>query len=381
MKISSELRHILGRKGEDAAVRYLEEQDFIILNRNWKTKAGELDIVALDGGYLVFVEVKTRTFRNDLDVYRTVSLRQIRRNRVAAQLYMRIMEEPPQIGRFDLIEIVVSRRGGAMQLSHRVNYQKPLYRRSREFEADADGDVNEEKRFLAPALFLPCPLCGKQHYGKANSFCPECLRKIPFAGKEIRCPDCGEVLDEFELSCKRCQDDGRKHPWDKVLYLMDYSGAAKTLIREFKYSGRVHLARTFAALAVEAFEAHQLTFDAVCAVPMPLLRQLSRSYNQADLLARMISGKLKIRHLKPFSLTLFARPQSRMNMRERASNRKNRFKVKKSALLSGSNILLVDDVYTTGATLEAAAKELKKSGADTITVFTCAHTPRYRKSR
>ena len=378
MKISTELRHILGRKGEDAAVRYLEDQDFIILNRNWRTKAGELDIVALDGGCLVFIEVKTRTFRNDLDVYRTVSLHQMRRNRAAAQLYMRIMENPPQTGRFDLIEIVVSRRGGAMQLSHRVNYQKPLYRRSREPENPVTGD-EEATGYFSPALLLPCPLCGKQHYGKANSFCPECLRKIPFAGKEIRCPDCGEFLDEFDLSCPKCAGDGKKRPWDKVLYLMDYSGEAKTLIREFKYSGRVHLARTFADLAVEALKSHDLEFEAVCAVPMPLLRRLRRSYNQADLLAGMISGKLKKRHIKPFAFTLFARPQSRMNMRERALNRKNRFKVKSSSALEGANILLVDDVYTTGATLEAAAKELKKAGANTITVFTCAHTPRYRK--
>ena len=76
---------------------------------------------------------------------------------------------------------------------------------------------------------------------------------------------------------------------------------------------------------------------------------------------------------------LFARPQSRMNMRERSTNRKNRFKIKCSSKIEGLNILLVDDVYTTGATLEAAAKELKNSGAKSITILTCAHTPRYRK--
>ena len=66
-------------------------------------------------------------------------------------------------------------------------------------------------------------------------------------------------------------------------------------------------------------------------------------------------------------------------MRERSTNRKNRFKLKRSSKVESLDILLVDDVYTTGATLDAAAKELKNAGAKSVTVLTCAHTPRYRK--
>ena len=287
------------------------------------------------------------------------------------------MEKSPRIGRFDLIEIVVSKRGGVMQLSHRINYQKPLYRRTWLDESSEKNSDLSRKKYFAPALVLPCPACGTQHYGKANALCPECLRKLPLVGDQIRCPDCGEVLDKTDFICQKCSE--KDHPWDKFLYLMDYSGCAKTLIREFKYSGKVHFARTFGNLAVDMLKKHQISFDAVCAVPMPLLRQISRSYNQAELLAGVISAKLNSHLIKPFALTLFARPQSRMNMRERSTNRKNRFKIKCSSKIEGLNILLVDDVYTTGATLEAAAKELKNSGAKSITILTCAHTPRYRK--
>ena len=376
MKVSRELRHILGRKGEDTAVRYLEDQDFIILNRNWRTKAGELDIVALDGNTVVFVEVKTRSFRGDLDLYRTVSLRQIRRNRIAAQLYMRAMDKTPSVGRFDLIEIVISRKGGTMQISHRVGYQKPLYGRRIEESA---APVPETEKYLSPAVLFPCPLCRQGHSGKANSFCPECLHKLPLTLNEVRCPDCGEVLGNPSLRCEVCVADGVSRHWDAALYLMDYSGGGKELIRSLKYGGRVHLARSISHLAAEVVNNHQLEFDAVCAVPMPYIRQMMRSFNQADLIAERIAVLLKLKHINPFARFWFARPQSMMNMRERAANRKKRYRIKSGVTLDGMRLLLIDDVYTTGATLEAAAKVLKKAGAFSVTVLTCAHTPRYRK--
>lgn len=376
MKISRELRHILGRKGEDTAVRYLKDQDCIILNRNWRTKAGELDIVALDGENLVFVEVKTRSFRNDLDLYRTVSLRQMRRNRSAAQLYMKAMNNPPSVGRFDLIEIVVSRRGGTLQLSHRVGYQKPLYSRTLDEELPVEAEI---EKYFTPAIMFPCPVCRRPHAGKANSFCSGCLQKYPLAINETRCPDCGELLDAPGQSCRNCADNGISRSWDAALYLMDYSGSGRELVRLFKYGGSVHLARAFAILAADLVRRHQLDFDAVCAVPMPHLRRIRRTYNQAELVAERVAANLKLKHIKPFGAIWSARPQSLMNMRERAANRRNRYRVKRAFPLDGMSLLLIDDIYTTGATLEAASEALKSAGASSVTVLTCAHTPRYRK--
>lgn len=377
MKVSRELRHILGRKGEDTAVRYLEDQGCIILNRNWRTKAGELDIVALDGKYLVFVEVKTRSFRSDLDTYRSVSLRQIRRNRKAAQLYMRMIDDPPPVGRFDLIEIVVSRRGRTVKLSHHIDYQKPLYRQRTYEDEPVLKPVKE--RFFSPGIIFPCPLCGEPHSGRANSFCSDCLRKYRLTVNEIRCPDCGEELKAPGEHCKSCSDSGVSRSWDSALYLMDYSGKRREFVRLFKYGGNVHLARPFAELAADLIRKYRLDFDAVCAVPMPLLRLFSRSYNQAELVAERVAANLKLKRIKPFATVWSSRPQSTMNIRERATNRRNRYRVKEKFPLNGMRLLLIDDVYTTGATLEAASRALKSAGASSVTVLTCARTPRFRK--
>ena len=109
MKISRELRHILGRKGEDTAVRYLKDQDCIILNRNWRTKAGELDIVALDGTTIVFAEVKTRR-QNRFAPGTNLSFRQLKRNCAAGKLYLALFGIPDARSRYDLVEITVDRK-------------------------------------------------------------------------------------------------------------------------------------------------------------------------------------------------------------------------------------------------------------------------------
>lgn len=94
----------LGIRGENVAVKLLELEGMTILARNFKCKAGELDIVALDGKELVFVEVKSLRHRSGFTPAGNLSMRQRRRNRNAAGLYYRLIGSPPLVSRFDLVE-------------------------------------------------------------------------------------------------------------------------------------------------------------------------------------------------------------------------------------------------------------------------------------
>lgn len=96
----------LGRRGEDCAVKLLKLRDCVILARDWRKKGGELDIVALDGGTLVFVEVKTR---RKFDRYRpaaNLSPEQKLRIRRGAAKFLRAIRRPALPVRFDLVEVI-----------------------------------------------------------------------------------------------------------------------------------------------------------------------------------------------------------------------------------------------------------------------------------
>lgn len=95
----------LGRAGENAACKLLENSGMEILARNWKCRAGELDIVALDGEFLVFVEVKTTRYRPGFTPSGNLSYHQRRRNYHAAKAYFRIHDITGHPGRFDLVEV------------------------------------------------------------------------------------------------------------------------------------------------------------------------------------------------------------------------------------------------------------------------------------
>lgn len=109
MKLAKAAHLALGRFGENAACRLLEAKKFDILARNWRVKAGELDIVARDGACVVFVEVKTLHREGRFRPLDNLSFRQMKRNFNAAQLYLRMIGGSDLPIRFDLIEVVASR--------------------------------------------------------------------------------------------------------------------------------------------------------------------------------------------------------------------------------------------------------------------------------
>ena len=110
-KLSSRPEHVRGRKGEDAACRFLRKRGYKVLYRNFKHRAGgEVDVVCRDGETLVFVEVKTRAnedARRPLDDIKSFQKRQIERG---AQVWLRMLDNPEITYRFDVVEVHRRRR-------------------------------------------------------------------------------------------------------------------------------------------------------------------------------------------------------------------------------------------------------------------------------
>lgn len=192
-----------------------------------------------------------------------------------------------------------------------------------------------------------CPLCGKP-FGSGS-------------GQDHTCVDCLAVTPFFEIA--------------RAPYL--YEGLLMTAIHEFKYSKRSSLAESLGPL-LASYAARWLgNPEGMLVIPVPLhpkrLRQ--RSFNQSLLLARPVAARLNV-DLDWLSLRRmrFTQPQANLPSDERKKNVRRAFGVTESDRLEGRKVLLVDDVATTGSTLNECARVLKKAGAKEVFCLTLART-------
>lgn len=198
------------------------------------------------------------------------------------------------------------------------------------------------------------------------------------------CQDCQSLLDILESSfclCKKpsrlpmagkCRSCADKH-LDGLYFAVRYgNNLVKKIIHRFKYEPYAKdLASPLAFLIITHFNLMQKSFDGdnCILLPIPLskrkLRQ--RGYNQSEEIARVLSENLKIPLMQNCLFKNKETPsQMTLSREEREKNIKGAFSVNPSARLRARKILLVDDVYTTGATMEEAAKILKKAGAKEV---------------
>ena len=198
-------------------------------------------------------------------------------------------------------------------------------------------------------------------YHHSDSFCPKCSR---FLGEKPARPYCG---------------DCRKHPpafnfaWSACVY----EDPLKTLIHQFKYSQKTRLRFLFTELMITFIRTYQLDiaqFDVLLPIPLSATRQRERGYNQSNLLAQGISEAFHIPVLKNDLARRHTRHQTLLDEKERWTNIQEAFTIKFSRKIINRNILIIDDLLTTGATASEAARTLKKSGAQTVGVLTLAIT-------
>lgn len=226
------------------------------------------------------------------------------------------------------------------------------------------------KKFLKSAkeiLFpngLTCDICGRETFG--GNICPACAETLVFNDK-ARCPICGRNAVRPEI-CPECK--AMPPAFSRATSVFSYEGGAAVLIRKFKNGGG-YLKEYFADEMCKNLKAED--FDCIVCIPLTRRAEKKRGYNQSELLARAVSERLGVPFLKgALSKVRDTAAQKNLNREERGKNLAGIFKAEKGGEVSGKRVLIVDDVLTTGATCDEAAKTLLKAGASQVFLATAA---------
>lgn len=224
-----------------------------------------------------------------------------------------------------------------------------------------------------------CFLC-KQVTLTHNTLCDKCWLKINFVSKPL-CYKCGTPLvlsDNNNLLCGECILNDP--PFSRARFACVYDENSSRLITNLKYGDQTHLASLLSKIIYNmGFELIK-ECDIICPVPLHKLRLLHRKFNQSALICLEISKRLfkSGDHIKNIPNLLIKRknipPQASLKGRDRIENVKRAFTINKkyANIINGKNILLVDDVITTGSTVSACAKQLIKYGAKNVNVLAFA---------
>ena len=214
-------------------------------------------------------------------------------------------------------------------------------------------------RLALDLLFPPrCAVCGAM----GAFLCPACLSSMPRA-LPPRCPVCWRP-GRFTPACESCREQPPAFRALRAPYLM--AGAARDAVHALKYSHFSALAEDMGRLMGEFAARENLAADLAVLVPLHGRRRRSRGYNQSALLARAVGGALGL----PVNEGALVRRRDGPRQAGAASAEERRRNVEGAFLgrggLEGSRVLLIDDVTTTGATLDSCARALREAGAASV---------------
>ncbi len=211
-----------------------------------------------------------------------------------------------------------------------------------------------------------CPACDKFiHWDKL--FCDECLKKL--ADYEIEtCIKCGKPI---------CVCDEKNIEFDGCISALLYKDFSSQAIINFKKFYAFNLAQHYSDVLIKKLKNADLSdeIDLVIAVPMHKNKLLERGYNQSDELAKIIAKKLNKKYNKNILIKNFDNvDQHSLTYEQRKESVKGLYSVKNKEYILNKNILLCDDIYTTGSTLNECAKVLKENGCKKIFCVALATT-------
>lgn len=220
-----------------------------------------------------------------------------------------------------------------------------------------------------------CICCGSMIDGsRPYALCDACARKIHWIN-ERSCSVCGKALPDTYMK-DRCYDClETEHSFKRGFSCMTYGLVERGMILDCKYNGKGYMGRKFGEIMYDRLECEDIDADIIIPVPLSRERRKRRGYNQSEIMAREFSRLSGI----PADTDILVRdrdtaPLRSMDPIERAASLEGAFSVRKGSgeKIKGKRILLIDDIYTTGATFDECSRTLTEAGAGEVYVMSLA---------
>ena len=225
---------------------------------------------------------------------------------------------------------------------------------------------------------IKCVFCGDdiKHPNKYH-YCNSCKESLPYNNKKV-CRLCGCKIEDSSNLCLNCFKELPNFDMARSPFL--YERPISSIVNKFKFENAKYLFKPLSEFLIDEYK--KSGFNAEIIIPMPLSKQhlKERKYNQAEELAKPVAEALNIEiSTEIIERVKDTKKQSRLNYEERKKNLEGAFKIKNKTKIKNKVVLVIDDVFTTGSTLNAFCKELRKAKPAKILVLTLAHTNLNRK--
>lgn len=211
-----------------------------------------------------------------------------------------------------------------------------------------------------------CPICQEVVKKRGEMICPSCRKEIAPIQEPV-CKKCGKpIMDAAEEYCCDCGKMG--HLYTRGLAVLPYTGKVRKSLHQIKFHNKKEYLDFYGPYMAEVLGKRILAWDAQALIPVPLhhSKRRKRGFNQAEILAVEVGRALGI----PVRTDVVqrirnTRPQKDLSLRERQNNLKGAFKIIQYDVKL-KKIILVDDIYTTGSTIDGIAGKLLEQGAEEV---------------
>lgn len=217
---------------------------------------------------------------------------------------------------------------------------------------------------------LTCLLCKKEVFNGEN-FCDSCQSQLTFLSAVNSCARCGRYSPSEYPYCLDCKQE--KTEFELARSVFNFDKNIQKLILKYKNGGEVYLAKVFAEAMLPFYYKHFFRTDLIVAVPPPYKSLKQRGFDHTRLIAEIIAKQSGAElSLGNIINTGGLAQQKTLTKKERFKNAQKAFHIACKKPFENKNILIIDDVLTTGATASAVAKKIKASKASSVSVLTFA---------
>lgn len=238
------------------------------------------------------------------------------------------------------------------------------------------------------ALLFPsniyCICCGNLiDNSRPYALCDQCLESLHWANGRT-CYKCGKVLADTEQRllldeirereeiCDDCKQN--KHFFEKGFICLQYSAKEKEMIHKYKFNGCAYMGEKLGKIMLDRILLEDLQVNMVIPVPMHPKNQMKRGYNQSELMAKVVAKGLGVVYNNQVLIRKsYKAPMNKLNAKQREDNVKASYGIAEEKIkLNNQSILVIDDIYTTGSTVDECSRILIQAGAKKVYVLALA---------